>query len=125
MLRDRRRARVGMILPIAFCVGLLTYAVWPWLPFARAAQPPRTIVFYGFSILSDVMTSGIFPAFQKAWAAEGKAPVESVSHSRLRGPRAVGHRRRAPGSRDVRRRELVGRRRVWSRLAAVGRQRAG
>jgi len=68
-----------MILPIAFCVGLLTYAVWPWLPFARAAQPPRTIVFYGFSILSDVMTSGIFPAFQKAWAAEGKAPVEFVS----------------------------------------------
>jgi sulfate/thiosulfate transport system substrate-binding protein len=68
-----------MILPIAFCVGLLTYAVWPWLPFARAAQPPQTIVFYGFSILGDVMTAGIFPAFQKAWAAEGNPPVEFVS----------------------------------------------
>jgi len=67
-----------MILPIAFCVGLWTYAIWPWLPFARAAQPPRTIVFYGFSILGDVMTSGIFPAFQKKWEQEGHPPVEFV-----------------------------------------------
>jgi sulfate/thiosulfate-binding protein len=67
---------VGLLLPIAFCGALLAYAVWPWLPFARAQRPHRTLVFYGFSILGDVMTKGIFPAFQKEWAAQGGEPIE-------------------------------------------------
>ncbi|HEY6930982.1 MAG TPA: substrate-binding domain-containing protein [Thermoanaerobaculia bacterium] len=59
-----------------FCGALLAYAVWPWLPFARARRPHRTLVFYGFSILGDVMNKGIFPAFEKAWTAEGGEPIE-------------------------------------------------
>ncbi|HEX7252764.1 MAG TPA: substrate-binding domain-containing protein, partial [Thermoanaerobaculia bacterium] len=30
----------------------------------------------GFSILGDVMNKGIFPAFQKEWAAQGGEPIE-------------------------------------------------
>jgi sulfate transport system substrate-binding protein len=77
--RNRRSAPAGWLLPVAFCAILLGYAIWPWLPFARAERPRRTIIFYGFSILGDVMNKGVFPAFQKAWAAGGGEPVEFVS----------------------------------------------
>ena len=71
----RRRA----IVPALFLAALLGYAAWPWLPFSRAEVTPPTIVFYGFSILADVMQEAVFPAFQRAWAAEGHGPVEIVS----------------------------------------------
>ena len=42
---------------VAVCAaGLFVYAAWPWLPFSRK-RPVRTIVFYGFSILADTMTT--------------------------------------------------------------------
>jgi sulfate transport system substrate-binding protein len=41
--------------------------------------PPQTIVFYGFSILGEVMNKGIFPAFQKEWQARKGQHVEFIS----------------------------------------------
>ena len=76
-MRTPRRRRA--IVPIIFLAVLLGYTVWPWLPFSRAEATPPTIVFYGFSILADVMQEAVFPAFQRAWAAEGHGPVEFVS----------------------------------------------
>lgn len=58
---------------------LLLYALWPWLPFARGMEQPRTIVFYGFSILGEVMTEAVFPAFQEAWQAQTGEQVEFIS----------------------------------------------
>ena len=75
-MRIPRRRRA--IVPIIFLVALLGYTVWPWLPFSRAEATPPTIVFYGFSILADVMQEGVIPAFQRAWAAEGHGRVEIV-----------------------------------------------
>src|SRR5262249_11360617 len=34
--RARRGSPAGLLLPVAVCAGLLVYALWPWLPFARA-----------------------------------------------------------------------------------------
>jgi sulfate transport system substrate-binding protein len=62
------------ILPVLFFGALLLYAAWPWLPFSRSATTP-TVVFYGFSILGDVMNKGVFPAFRQKWAAEGHGDV--------------------------------------------------
>jgi len=58
---------------------LFAYALWPWTPMARLARPPRTIVFYGFSILGEVINHGVFPAFQKRWADRTGERVEIVS----------------------------------------------
>jgi sulfate transport system substrate-binding protein len=66
-------------LPLALLAGLLLWAAWPWLPFARAGVAPRTVVFYGFSILEDTINRGIFPAFRENWLSEGGAPVELIS----------------------------------------------
>ena len=71
--------RARGVWPVLLLGGLLLWAAWPWLPISRAAAPPATIVFYGFSILGDTMEQGIFPAFQKAWAAQGGTPVEFLS----------------------------------------------
>lgn len=76
---DSAHSRRRGLLPALFLAGLLVYAAWPWLPFSRGAATPPTVVFYGFSILADVFHEGIFPAFQKQWAAEGHGRVEFVS----------------------------------------------
>lgn len=72
---SRRRG----FLPALFLAALLGYAAWPWLPFTTAEATPPTIVFYGFSILAEVMQEGVFPAFQRQWAAEGHGRVEFAS----------------------------------------------
>jgi hypothetical protein len=59
---------------VVFFGALLRYAACPWLPFGRTAATPA-IVFYGFSILGDVMNKGVFPAFRQRWAAEGHGDV--------------------------------------------------
>lgn len=59
--------------------ALFAYAVWPWTPMARGARPPRTIVFYGFSILRDVIDKGVFPEFQRQWKKRTGERVELVS----------------------------------------------
>ncbi len=72
-----RRLRAGAF--AAAGLLLLAYAVWPWTPLARLARPPRTIVFYGFSILGDVIDHGVFPAFGKQWRERTGENVEIVS----------------------------------------------
>jgi sulfate/thiosulfate transport system substrate-binding protein len=59
--------------------GLLVYGLWPWLPVRAHAAVPRTVVFYGFSILDHSITADIFPAFRAAWRASGHPPVELIS----------------------------------------------
>ena len=58
---------------------LFAYAVWPWTPMARLARAPRTIVFYGFSILGEAINHGVFPAFQREWRERTGENVEIVS----------------------------------------------
>src|SRR5215468_12629603 len=71
--------RFRTLLTAAAGLALLAYALWPWTPLARAARPPRTIVFYGFSILADVIDRGIFPEFQRQWQERHGERVELVS----------------------------------------------
>lgn len=78
-LRARQgAARADLLLSAAFCGALLLWAVWPWLPLARADRPPRTIIFYGFSILAEALTESVFPAFEKRWRAESGERIEVV-----------------------------------------------
>lgn len=76
-MRVVRRLVPRGLLPAVFFAGLLVYATWDWLPFARASTTP-TIVFYGFSILGEAMNGGIFPAFQERWRADGHGKVVLV-----------------------------------------------
>ncbi|MBI1747253.1 MAG: substrate-binding domain-containing protein [Acidobacteria bacterium] len=49
-----------------FFAGLFAYIAWPWLNGFRLKEPPpHTLVVYGFSILQEVMSGRIFPAFQR------------------------------------------------------------
>jgi sulfate transport system substrate-binding protein len=59
-------------------VGLILYALWPWLP-GVGSDARRTIVVYGFSILGDVMNNAVFPAFQAEWESRTGESVEVVS----------------------------------------------
>lgn len=77
--RQVLKRRLQALLPIAFLGALGLYALWPWLPVPGQAAQPRTIVFYGFSILGDVMTQAIFPAFQETWQAQTGETVEFIS----------------------------------------------
>lgn len=70
------RGRASALLPVLFAVALFGWAAWPWLPFSRGAAPPRTIVFYGFSILGEVFNDAIFPAFEAEWREKGGEEVE-------------------------------------------------
>lgn len=72
----RRMQRAG---PIVFLGLLLLYGLWPWIPLPHRSRPPQTIVFYGFSILVEVMNQAIFPAFQEEWEAETGQRVEFIS----------------------------------------------
>jgi hypothetical protein len=71
--------RLRALAPILFLGVLLLYGLWPWLPLPNRPPQPQTVVFYGFSILGEVMNKGIFPAFQKAWAARTGQRVEFIS----------------------------------------------
>ncbi|MFN8475865.1 MAG: substrate-binding domain-containing protein [Anaerolineae bacterium] len=79
MKRDLLVRRLPALAAWAMGLALLLYVVWPWLPLPARATPPRTIVFYGFSILGDTMNNAIFPAFQKEWAAKTGEHVEFIS----------------------------------------------
>lgn len=62
-----RSRRLDLLFAAAVAATLFAWAIWPWLPRAGAARSPRAIVFYGFSILSEVMNETIFPAFERHW----------------------------------------------------------
>src|SRR5688572_27452969 len=67
------------LFPLVFLAGLFFYALWPWLPIPGRGAQPRTVVFYGFSILGEVMNQDAFPAFQREWQAKTGERVELVS----------------------------------------------
>lgn len=71
----RRSARA---LPAAFWVLVFVYAVWPWVrPEGRTR--PRTVVFYGFSILGEALNETVFPAFQREWKIRTGQDVEFIT----------------------------------------------
>ena len=59
--------------------GLLLYAVWPWLPFPGEPARPRTVVFYGFSILGEALNEDVLPEFAKAWRQRTGERVEFIT----------------------------------------------
>jgi sulfate/thiosulfate-binding protein len=73
---QRRLQSMG---PLVFMGALLLYGLWPWLPLPNRPAPPQTIVFYGFSILAEVMNKAVFPAFQKQWQERTGQHVEFIS----------------------------------------------
>jgi sulfate transport system substrate-binding protein len=82
MMLPRRHVlarRAADFVPLALLGALFLYAVWPWLPLPHHERHSRTLVFYGFSILGDVMTQAIFPAFQETWRARTGEHVEFLS----------------------------------------------
>ena len=103
-------------------------AVAPVSPAPRRAPP--TIVFYGFSILADACSDGIFPAFQQKWAAEGRGRVEFVELVRRlgHGHEPAHHGRSGAGRaslarerrRPARRRRRHCARDSWKRLPHAG-----
>ena len=77
--RSVLKRRMSAALLLTAGAVLLAYAVWPWTPMARGARAPRTIVFYGFSILGDVIDHGVFPEFQRQWRERTGERVDLVS----------------------------------------------
>src|SRR5690242_2053294 len=73
------RIRLQRFGPLLFLSALLLYGLWPWLPLPNRPQRPITIIFYGFSILGEVMNKAIFPAFQKEWQERTGQHVEFIS----------------------------------------------
>ncbi|HEV2855385.1 MAG TPA: substrate-binding domain-containing protein [Thermoanaerobaculia bacterium] len=61
--RSSRPGRLALLAGAA----LLLYALWPWLPVPGRAEKPRTVIFYGFSILGEAMTQDVLPAFARRW----------------------------------------------------------
>ena len=74
--RSRRLPRLETLAVLLFGGALLAWALWPWISPRRGPQPPRAIVFYGFSVLGEVSNEAIFPAFTKTWRAAGGEPIE-------------------------------------------------
>src|SRR5258708_3947775 len=64
----------GGLLAIAG-LALLLYALWPWLPVPGRTARPRTVVFYGFSILCEALNADVPPqvAGRRAGAPPGAA----------------------------------------------------
>src|SRR5262245_25745589 len=71
--------RMQTTLPVIFLAALGLYALWPWLPRPGKSSPTRTIIFYGFSILGEVMNQAVYPAFQRQWEARTGEHVEFIS----------------------------------------------
>jgi sulfate transport system substrate-binding protein len=68
--------RVWRAATVALLAALLLYALSPYV---RGRRPERTVVFYGFSILGDVMQKAVFPAFREEWKARTGEDVEFIS----------------------------------------------
>jgi ABC-type sulfate transport system substrate-binding protein len=71
------RLRGGLILGAA--VALLLYALWPWLPVPGRPARPRTVVFYGFSILGEAMNQAVLPEFARRWRERTGERIEFVT----------------------------------------------
>jgi sulfate/thiosulfate-binding protein len=62
-----------------FLAGVLLWGFWPWLPFGESTTPPRTIVFYGFSILAETFDKSVFPEFSRRWQKETGEKIEFIT----------------------------------------------
>jgi ABC-type sulfate transport system substrate-binding protein len=71
------RLRGGLIL--AAGAALLLYALWPWLPVPGRPARPRTVVFYGFSILGEAMNQAVLPEFARQWRQRTGERIEFVT----------------------------------------------
>lgn len=60
--------------------AIVLYLIWPVLP-RQLTEFPRThtIVFYGFSILGEVMNEAVFPAFEAEWREKTGDRVQFIS----------------------------------------------
>jgi sulfate transport system substrate-binding protein len=75
----RMVARLKAAFAFLLLGGLLLYGLWPWLPVHARGTLPRTVVFYGFSILDHSITRDVFPAFQRQWLEATNEQVELIS----------------------------------------------
>lgn len=76
---DRLAGRLQGALALAGGAALLLYALWPWLPQAGRGARPRTVVFYGFSILGEAMNGAVLPEFARRWQAQTGEHVEFIT----------------------------------------------
>jgi sulfate transport system substrate-binding protein len=67
------------LIPTAFLAGLVLWGFWPWLGIGSPEKAPRTIVFYGFSILAETFEGSIFPEFSREWQARTGERIEFIS----------------------------------------------
>lgn len=77
-LRDRLRGGLAL----AGGAALLLYALWPWLPVPHGkdgGSRPRTVVFYGFSILGEAMNQAVLPEFARRWRERTGERIEFVT----------------------------------------------
>lgn len=72
-------ARVRGALPLLAGGALLLYSLWPWLPVPGRGKPPHTVVFYGFSILGEVMNDAVLPEFARRWRERTGETVEFIT----------------------------------------------
>jgi sulfate transport system substrate-binding protein len=77
--RSNLRKRLPVWGTMLFLGALFLYSVWSWLPFPNRPLAPRTLVFFGFSILVEVMNKDVFPAFQEHWRERTGEEVEFIS----------------------------------------------
>ncbi len=68
------RSITGVLLGMLFI-----YALWPWLPFRLRETRPKTLIFYGSSILERVMKQVAFPAFENLWFMKSGERLEIIS----------------------------------------------
>ncbi|MCI0391064.1 MAG: substrate-binding domain-containing protein [Acidobacteria bacterium] len=81
-MKGKRRVTLRglkMVLSVIILIALGLYTLWPWLPLPGRVARQRTVVFYGFSILGEVMNQAIFPAFQQHWEEIAGERVEFIS----------------------------------------------
>src|SRR5436309_590018 len=74
---SRTRLEGGLV--TAAVVALLLYAVWPWLPVPGRPARPRTVVFYGFSILGEALNEDVLPEFARGWRQRTGERVEFIT----------------------------------------------
>jgi len=62
------RPRSGTLVGVLLGAALVLYLSWPMLLEIRKVEPHRrVVVVYGFSILGEAMTGGVFPVFSRHW----------------------------------------------------------
>jgi sulfate transport system substrate-binding protein len=76
---ERLAGRLQGALALIGGAALLLYALWPWLPRPSRQAPPRTVVFYGFSILGEAMNGAVLPEFARRWQVRTGEHVEFIT----------------------------------------------